>query len=102
MNTTTIKANGVHYTPPGLAGFLAAATVEQIGDDSRDLVILDPACGNGALLLAVAEALPARMRRRAKLVGYEMDGGALEQANHVLHELGVKEIVLDERDFLES
>ena len=102
MKTDTIKAGGIHYTPPALASFLASVTADFLPEGKRDLVILDPACGEGELLAAIAEALPVGLRRRAKLVGYEMDAGALEQADDRLKCVGVKEVVLDERDFLMS
>jgi adenine-specific DNA-methyltransferase len=102
MNTKTIKANGIHYTPTELAAFLASAIVEQLSGGKPNLAILDPACGDGALLFAIAEALPSELRARAKLVGYEMDCTAIEQAKSRLERTGVAEVQLNESDFLNS
>jgi hypothetical protein len=46
------KSHGVHYTPSELAAFVARRVVLQLG--GRETVVLDPACGDGELLLAFA------------------------------------------------
>jgi adenine-specific DNA-methyltransferase len=102
MKADTIKAGGIHYTPPALASFLAAVTVDHLPRARKNLAILGPACGDGALLLAIAEALPRELRRRAKLVGYEMEPSALDSASRRLKLAGVNEVVLNDRDFLVS
>src|SRR4029077_6338479 len=89
-------------TPPELASFLASAIAEQLSADRQELTVLDPACGDGALLFALAAALPTAIRRRAKLIGYEMDGSALAQAKSRLEGAGVAEVRLNESDFLSS
>lgn len=94
------KAFGVHYTPPELAAFLAevtAAAVPQITDQFR---ILDPACGNGALLLAIIQALPKSTRGWISIEGYETDSGELAKAGASLAKLGVGNVLLHNRDFL--
>ncbi len=100
MRADRIKANGVHYTPPALADFLAAVTSDVLGHFSGTLAVLDPACGDGALLCAFAECLPARVRKRVVLHGYETDPEALRRAKEVLSEAGVRDLRLIEGDFL--
>src|SRR5262249_46821133 len=77
------KKNGVHYTPPELAAFLADAMVKTLGPQTGALHILDPACGEGSLLFAFAQALPARARGRLTLEGYETDAAALAGAQRL-------------------
>jgi type I restriction-modification system DNA methylase subunit len=54
---TTQRRHGRHYTPPELAGFLARRGAARI-PAGRKLRVLDPACGDGELLLR-ARAEPA-------------------------------------------
>lgn len=94
------KAHGVHYTPPELAAFLAevtAATAPQVTGPFR---ILDPACGDGALLVAIVNAFPTCARRWMILEGYETDAGELAKARAGIAQLGVEDVILHNRDFL--
>jgi len=63
---------GSFYTPPALADLLARET---LGPLPGPLSILDPACGEGALLRAAA-----RLRPDATLTGVDLDGAALAHA----------------------
>jgi adenine-specific DNA-methyltransferase len=94
------KANGVHYTPPLLADFLADVTAAAARLVTGPLRVLDPACGDGCLLAAIAKAGPASVRRRMTLVGYETDAGELAKAELSLRSLGVENVILHNRDFL--
>lgn len=97
-----VKANGVHYTPPDLAAFLASVTVAVLPETAGSIRVLDPACGDGGLLLAFAAAVPIEVRKRLVLVGYETDPVALKQAGSVLGALAVTDVVLHASDFLEA
>ena len=66
------KASGAHYTPGALAEFVARQVFEQIAADTPR--VLDPACGDGALLAAFQNQCP-----RSQLHGYDLDGAALVQ-----------------------
>jgi methylase of polypeptide subunit release factors len=100
MPVDRIKANGVHYTPATLAGFLAAVTAEVLDTDRQTIDVLDPACGDGALLWALAGQLPQPTRSRLVLHGYETDPDALDSARRLLAGAGVADVDLRQQDFL--
>jgi adenine-specific DNA-methyltransferase len=93
MPADRIKANGVHYTPPTLADFLAAVTAEALGGERDTIEVLDPACGDGALLFAFAQQLPRHTRASVVLHGYETDPGVLHNARQLLADMGVNRAV---------
>jgi adenine-specific DNA-methyltransferase len=74
--------NGIFYTPPELVAHLVAMA-DAAGVDWRKARVLDPACGGGAFLLAVAERMIAssgaadpvfNLRQLgARLRGYDID-----------------------------
>jgi type I restriction-modification system DNA methylase subunit len=47
--TVTIKSSGATFTPAALADFLSDKILKYA--DAKESVILDPACGDGALLV---------------------------------------------------
>lgn len=94
-----IKRNGVHYTPPELAGFLADEIAARV-DDCQTLTILDPACGDGELLAAIVQALPQECRHNIRLVGYETDESAAHRAEKRLALLKVFAAEVANADFL--
>jgi type I restriction-modification system DNA methylase subunit len=94
------KAHGVHYTPPELAEFLADVLWKHLEPPDGKLKVLDPACGDGALLSAFVEATPIALRRRLSLVGYETDPLALATAGQALSGLGTADVALNPVDFL--
>ena len=65
------KATGSHYTPVELARFVAKQIVDKLSTSAPR--VLDPACGDGALLSALLQCLPD-----ACLNGYDLDAVALE------------------------
>ena len=92
------KLGGVVYTPPSLAEFLAS----QAFDALRELTpirILDPACGDGQLLLAAYSAAKERNIRVDEVVGYDIDGTAVEKAAIRLCDIPRTKLVCG--DFLE-
>ena len=85
---TSVKVHGQHYTPPKLAEFLANHVVAVADLDRSELTIIDPACGDGELLVAVARSLKnAGYLGILKLIGYDIDAAAVEQARARLHNI---------------
>lgn len=94
------KRHGKHYTPVELADFLAMRTLSKL-DPSRPLTILDPACGDGELLLAahrVAAALG--FAEDLELVGYDLDPDAVSIARDRASVAGVP-VRVEQADFLD-
>lgn len=70
---------GSVYTPPDLAAWVAMELTSHL-DLSKPLVVLDPACGQGALLSAIHEATDGA----AQLAGIDVDTEAVSQARLLL------------------
>ena len=71
LTASARKASGSHYTPVELARFVAKQIVARLTVKAPR--VLDPACGDGALLAAFSESLPD-----AVLNGYDLEVAALE------------------------
>ncbi|WP_278262651.1 N-6 DNA methylase [Nocardia sp. AG03] len=73
------KRHGRHYTPPDLARFLVRRALRHC-PPAPELRVLDPACGDGELLLAVRRELALRApAAQVHLTGYDLDRTATEQ-----------------------
>ena len=97
---TRSKAHGVHYTPPDLARFLAQVVWKHFVPTEKTVRVLDPACGDGALLRAVAKTAPSSVRKNLVLVGYETDPTALAGAGRIVADVKAGELALHPVDFL--
>lgn len=95
-----IKENGIHYTPPELASFLADSIINYLELKNGTISVLDPACGDGALLNAFALSLPKSLRKKITLTGYESDNDACKSAQESLRKIGAKNIIIHNADFL--
>ena len=76
------KATGSHYTPVTLAKFVAKQIAARLTTSTPR--VLDPACGDGALLIALKEQLPG-----ALLHGYDLDAPAIENVAIVFTDAGL-------------
>lgn len=92
------KSHGVHYTPSALAGFVARRALAQVTKD--DYVVLDPACGDGELLLAVALEAERQGRATPHLVGVDRDEDAVAVARERLTDAPAASVVVRAGDFL--
>ncbi|MEV0686805.1 N-6 DNA methylase [Nocardia sp. NPDC050378] len=71
------KRHGRHYTPPELARFLARRAL-LYAPCGAELRVLDPACGDGELLLAVhREMVSCAPEVAVRLTGYDLDRAAV-------------------------
>ena len=97
------KLSGATYTPADFAAFVADQMV-QVADlpKSGKIRILDPACGDGALLYALIERLPLTTRKRIEVVGYDIDPETIEIATlRFQQDFPDLDIHLEQKDFLE-
>ena len=97
------KAAGAHYTSPELAGFLARRVLSHwvASEGGGEPRVLDPAVGDGQLLLSLLKEFSAAGVRVASVTGYDTDPRAGDAAARRLAETapGV-ECEIIERDFL--
>lgn len=102
LDSRARKASGAHYTPVELARFLAEVSLSAATPKNRVVKVLDPACGDGSLLRAVADMADPSLRSRLLLTGFETDSVALEQASENLQDLAIQGVRLEHQDFLLS
>ncbi len=75
------KAHGATYTPENLARFVAEQIVENLDLQGRQSVtILDPAVGDGALLLALLDSLKSKTNASLIVRGFDTNASALDEA----------------------
>lgn len=93
-----IKHTGATCTPLELGQFLADKLMQQVPADwkQRQLTVLDPACGEGALLEAMTESLQSQCLPH-RLLGYDSSPSYVAEAQARLP--GFAEIA--QADFLE-
>jgi tRNA1(Val) A37 N6-methylase TrmN6 len=101
MTHSTTKKNGIHYTPPALAEFLAEPIVRKIKRSRKRFSVLDPACGDGALLRAVLAPLSSAARKRVQVVGFEQSSSAAKSARRQITDLATQ-VDIRTGDFLQS
>ena len=79
---TQQKADGVTYTPPIIANFIARQIVQAAGTlpTARSLRVLDPAAGHGQLLISLFECLAEQPNLMIEASGFETDSEALDSA----------------------
>lgn len=81
QSVTPEKADGVTYTPPLLARFVAKQIVESVDlVGHTTLSILDPAVGDGALVLALLDALEGRTHAAITVDGFDTNSSAISKA----------------------
>jgi len=97
------KYTGATYTPEDFSAFVADNMVK-VADlpKSGKIRVLDPACGDGALLDALVTRLPLAARKRVEVVGYDTDPEAIRIASlHFRRDFPDLNVHLEKKDFLE-
>ena len=101
LDPRVVKARGTHETPPDLANLLADLSLQALDRPAVGaLKVLDPSCGSGELLAAVARLVGGS--QATHLEGYESDPQAIERARGRLAKLSHGRLVLSAGDFLEA
>lgn len=97
------KSNGATYTPIAFARFVAEQMLQAAElPKSGKIRVLDPACGDGALLDVLIKSLPSAFRKRVVAVGYDTDPEAIRIASQRLRQdLPELDLRLEQKDFLE-
>lgn len=99
MTKNEIKKAGATFTPYTLAKFIAGKILSLVDSTNDPLVILDPACGDGALLAAIQEISNHNIE---SLIGYDTNDKYLAQAAQNIRKTNyTSEIKLICSDFLE-
>lgn len=103
VSLTRRKRTGAHYTPTRLAQFVANKILENfdIPDLNSTIEVLDPACGDGELLIALVESWSNESRNRLNLIGIDSDRIAFQNVRHRVRNVGVNSIDLRKEDFLD-
>lgn len=109
MDATVKKQKGIHYTPPELARFLARQTARCLDPELDRISLLDPACGDGELMVAMIEAINGlgRSRVEVEVSGFEIDPAAADRCRARLDALSfvhvrMAKFQIHNRDFLAS
>jgi len=97
------KSDGATYTPMAFAKFVAEQMLQAAElPKSGKIRVLDPACGDGALLDALIKNLPPAFGKRVEAVGYDTDPEAIRVAfQRLRQDFPDLDVHLERKDFLE-
>ena len=99
---TDQKVRGAHFTPHELACFVARRIIKTLDVENMDAIrVLDPACGDGELLLAFAKTFSTNALNKTTMIGVETNIQAIETARVRLVNTFAKQIILQRDDFLD-
>ena len=77
------KSEGATYTPTSLANFVASKIIDSANLPDKEIRILDPAIGDGELLLSLLTKL-VRTASRISVYGFDTDAAAIAIARQRL------------------
>jgi len=101
-NTKLVKETGATFTPSKLADYISDRILAYYKADNQLIKVLDPACGEGALLSSIAKKL-AVQAVKFELVGFDSNAQFLDTAAVNLAGQSAKHSVsLINKDFLQQ
>lgn len=103
MTNSYIKNNGIHYTPTDLSKYMANILVSQFLKNSthnKEIKVLDPACGDGELLVALAQILKEH-NIDFKMYGVDTNNEELLIAKERLKQVEV-DLIYENIDYVEN
>lgn len=92
-----VKKTGATFTPSKLANYLSNKLIGYYGDLSNKIIV-DPACGDGSLLISIAKQSNSHIE---KLVGFDTNKEYIDQTKKNLTEIGISNFEIENEDFLE-
>jgi tRNA1(Val) A37 N6-methylase TrmN6 len=102
LSTKETKRTGSHYTPTILSDFVASNIVSQISGKKYKFKILDPAVGDGELLLSIIKEFYANNIRDFEIFGFDTNKDAIDFATSRIKSLYPEiKLNLECKDFLE-
>ena len=103
MTHSAQKSNGVFYTPNYIVNLILDNVLPPSAHELTNATICDPACGDGAFLVQVAQRILDKLERHkaltvlSRLTGYDVDTNAVSQCkgrlNEVLHRYYPDELI---------
>lgn len=100
LNSKEIKETGSHFTPKILSEFVASKIVSEIYKPNHTLRILDPAVGDGELLLSIIKHLYYKGIEDFEIFGFDTNLSAINYAysriNNLYPDIKIK---LENKDF---
>lgn len=101
-NTSKSKENGIVYTPRAMADYLAYEMIMHKPPQDNDIIsILDPAVGEGELLISIIRNLSNISNSKIIAVGYETDSSVCVKTRSKLEEIFPNvTIIIKNEDFL--
>ncbi|MBC8487519.1 MAG: N-6 DNA methylase [Bacteroidetes bacterium] len=93
-----IKKTGATFTPDGLANFLSDKLLSYLPD--FNVTVLDPACGDGALLMSISKHL-SKEKSNFEIQGYDSNNDYLQIAKQRLADIGIVNTNFILGDFLD-
>mgnify|MGYP000855611707 CR=1 FL=1 len=102
--TTKEKKNGVVYTPIKMADYVATQMIQYSNKKIHETIdVLDPAVGEGELLVSMVNALKKEFSNPISIVGYETDTNVCSKTEERLKTLFPDiDINIRNEDFLEA
>lgn len=99
IQEVTVKNSGATFTPVELADFLSDKILTYYDSKDKTVAVLDPACGDGALLSSIAMKINDEFD--FTLNGYDTNIDYVINTQSQLSNLGFTNIQVQQKDFLE-